>query len=124
MREVDLASVVSATAPRMSSDMLRNLKKSIRTYLEINNHNKYFALMGMPSKEGNSTRYTTIFHINRDNHEINAVNEIYNFLLENEETLGTLKGYLYQENNNYIEIWYNKECYLFFIYDLGVIEIG
>lgn len=124
MKDVELASIIAEQAPRMSKDMFRQLKKDIRSYLEKNNNTKYFTLMGMPSKEGNSTRYVTIFNINRDNKNVNIVDEIYNFILENETVLGTLKGYLYQKDNNYIEIWYNNECYLFYMYDLGVIEIG
>ena len=48
----------------------------------------------------------------------------YDFLLENEEILNTIRGYYWNKDNNYIEIWYGKECFLFFNYSEGVVEIG
>jgi hypothetical protein len=85
---------------------------------------QYPILLGMPSKDGNSTRYVTLFNIKPSTDITNKTNAIFEFLLENEEHLGELKGFLYNEQENYIEVWYNNECYLLFNYDKGVIEIG
>ena len=81
MTDVELSSMIAEQAPRMSKDMIRNLKKDLRNFLslEINRDSKYFTLMGMPSKEGNSTRYVTLFNINRQNKKIDTTNEIYDF---------------------------------------------
>ena len=121
MKDYELASIIAEQAPRAGNDMLHLLKKDIRSYLEQeqNRNSQYFTLMGMPSIEGNSTRYVTIFHINS-----HAIDEIYDFLLENEEILNTIRGYYWNKDNNYIEIWYGKECFLFFNYSEGVVEIG
>ena len=98
MTDVEMGSMIAEQAPRMNKDMIRNLKKDLRSFLsfETNRDSKYFTLMGMPSKEGNSTRYVTLFNINRQNKKIDVTNEIYDFLIENENTLGALKGYLFQ----------------------------
>ena len=124
MTDVEMGSMIAEQAPRMSKDMIKNLKKDLRSFLSLENNrdNKYFTLMGMPSKEGNSTRYVTLFNINRQNKEIDITKEIYDFLIENETVLGALKGYFFKEE--YMEIWYGKECYLFFNYENGVVEIG
>lgn len=124
MTDVEMGSMIAEQAPRMSKDMIKNLKKDLRSFLSLENNrdSKYFTLMGMPSKEGNSTRYVTLFNINRQNKEIDITKEIYDFLIENETALGALKGYFFKEE--YMEIWYEKECYLFFNYENGVVEIG
>lgn len=123
MKDIELASIISAQAPRMEEKRFKELKEIIKKYINENNkNNKYFTLMGMPSKNGNSTRYVTIFNINKNNDS--NIESIFSFLVENEKYLGNLKGFLFNEKENYIEIWYGEECYLFFNYTTGVIEIG
>lgn len=123
MKDVELASIIANSAPRMEEERLEKFKKDLFMFLSKFKDSKYFTLMGMPSKEGNSTRYVTLFNINKEHCDISdTVNEIYKFILENESSLGELKGFLKQDN--YIEIWYGNECYLFFNFEAGVIEIG
>lgn len=124
MKEVELASIIAEKTGRMEEERFKQFKKDLKNYIEKNYKAKYFALMGMPSKDGNSTRYVTILNINKDNFNYKCTEEIFNFILENEDSLGKIKGYIVNEENNYLEIWYRNECYLFFVYDNGVIEIG
>lgn len=126
MKDYEFAKIVAEQAPRMGRDRLREFKKILRSFYEvkINRDSQYMILLGMPSKDGNSTRYVTLFNINPNTDITNRTNATFDFLLENEDYLGELKGFLYNEEENYIEVWYDNECYLFFNYNNGVVEIG
>lgn len=122
MTEKELGSIISSAAPRVDKSMLRSIKKDIRVFLERFHENKYFVLMGMPSTDGNSTRYVTFFNINKENKNVDVAKEVYDFILDNEKYLGDLKGFLMKDD--YLEFWHGSEVYLFYPYDTGVEEIG
>lgn len=124
MKDYEMAQIIAEQAPRMARDRIREFKKTLRNFIENNRQMQYPILLGMPSRDGNSTRYVTLFNIKPDTDITNKTNAIFEFLLENEESLGELKGFLYNDTENYIEVWYNNECYLLFNYDKGVVEIG
>ena len=120
MKEVEFASIVASEAPPMEKARLKQLKKDIRSFVEKYPNSKYFTLMGQPV-EGKQNRYVTIFNMSEDRYK--SVVELQEFLVdENPNYLGVLKGYLEQEN--YMELWYDSKCYLFFEYQNGVIELG
>lgn len=120
MTEVEFNTIIAEKAPAMGKDRKKQLKKDIRVFMEQYPKTKYFTLMGQPAKE-KENRYVTFF-VTSENRK-KSVEEIQSFLVdENPEYLGALKGYMM--GVGYIELWYGKDCYLFFEYQNGVIEVG
>lgn len=120
MTEVEFSSYIAEKAPAIGEKSKKELKEMIRVFIEQYPKVKYFTLMGQPAKEGEN-RYVTFFVTSEDRKK--STEEIQSFLVdENPEYLGALKGYMM--GVGYIELWYGKDCYLFFEYQNGVIEVG
>lgn len=120
MKDVEFASMIAEKAPEVGKATKKNMKKDIRSFVEKYPETKYYTLMGQP-KNGKENRYVTLFVMSKDTNK--SIKELQSFLVdENEQYLGALKGYMVCDG--YIEFWYDKDCYLFFNYQNGVIELG